>query len=521
MAVLVIEKGKQQGLRFEVPDDAHPTVLGRDHSVDVVLDDERSSRQHARIVRRLGRWVLEDLGSRNGILMQGRMVREAVIADGDIFQIGSTVLALREGERIDPLSGMEVAGARLLRLLRDEAGILTYRAVQLAMDRPVRVDILHPRWALVTGEDGQSGATHLAHLVPGLRAAAEAAAGIGHPRVNGLLRAEFPDDRGGGFAFLRLCEAPTLADGLAEVLALPFPARSVFFRRLAEAILARSADPLGYPIGLRHVQVDPQEGPVVQAFEASALIALLRGCAKDLPAFIPYLAPEQAEKGAGPSRPAAIYNLAALGYHILTGIPPMGQGTAEEILERHRTLPPAPADLSCPDVPASLGNLLSAMLEKDPARRPVSGEEILAMISGGVLPPRSPRPSRAPSCSGRCPDVKEEAGTPRKAPQAAAAPASPPSPTPQAARPASGRIPRPATAAQAAGRQPERSAGTPARGTARPASRSPAPSAPPAPVEEDQRMPVAVQIFFWPALWAGLFFGGRWLIGAILKELGR
>ena len=52
MAVLVVEKGKQQGLRFEVPDAVISTVIGRDPTADVAIDDTRISRQHARIMRR-------------------------------------------------------------------------------------------------------------------------------------------------------------------------------------------------------------------------------------------------------------------------------------------------------------------------------------------------------------------------------------------------------------------------------------------------------------------------------------
>src|ERR1041384_7577977 len=152
MAILQIEKGKTRGLRFEVPEAASPTVIGRDSSADVPVDDERISRQHARILRRRGQWLLEDLGSRNGILLGGRQVREARIKDGEVFQIGSTVFLLLEGERVDPLAGKELEGFGLERLLRDEAGVLSYQARQLAMDRGVRIDVVHPRWPLNCGD---------------------------------------------------------------------------------------------------------------------------------------------------------------------------------------------------------------------------------------------------------------------------------------------------------------------------------------------------------------------------------
>jgi pSer/pThr/pTyr-binding forkhead associated (FHA) protein len=43
-----------------------PVVLGRDAGADVVLDDARVSRRHARMTPEPGGIVVEDLGSRNG-----------------------------------------------------------------------------------------------------------------------------------------------------------------------------------------------------------------------------------------------------------------------------------------------------------------------------------------------------------------------------------------------------------------------------------------------------------------------
>lgn len=67
-------------------------VLGRDPGADFVLDDELASRRHAQIVGRAGAWVLEDLGSTNGTLVNGRRTTRVALADGDSIQIGGTLL---------------------------------------------------------------------------------------------------------------------------------------------------------------------------------------------------------------------------------------------------------------------------------------------------------------------------------------------------------------------------------------------------------------------------------------------
>ena len=67
-------------------------VLGRGPGVDFVLDDTLASRRHAQVVGRGGGWVLEDLDSTNGTLVNGRRQRRAVLADGDVIRIGGTTL---------------------------------------------------------------------------------------------------------------------------------------------------------------------------------------------------------------------------------------------------------------------------------------------------------------------------------------------------------------------------------------------------------------------------------------------
>jgi hypothetical protein len=75
---------------------AKPVVtLGRLPESDVVVTDPGASRQHARISNTNGEFVLNDLGSTNGTLVNDREVRERVLDDGDRITIGETVLEFR------------------------------------------------------------------------------------------------------------------------------------------------------------------------------------------------------------------------------------------------------------------------------------------------------------------------------------------------------------------------------------------------------------------------------------------
>jgi len=68
-------------------------VIGRAASAAVVIPDTRVSRQHARIVRRDGDWWVEDLGTRNGTLLNGELMAGAAkLKAGDRLGIGDSIV---------------------------------------------------------------------------------------------------------------------------------------------------------------------------------------------------------------------------------------------------------------------------------------------------------------------------------------------------------------------------------------------------------------------------------------------
>lgn len=62
-------------------------AIGRMAGADLELPQPSVSRRHARIRREGGAHVLEDLGSVNGILVDGSRVRRWVLRPGDRFRI--------------------------------------------------------------------------------------------------------------------------------------------------------------------------------------------------------------------------------------------------------------------------------------------------------------------------------------------------------------------------------------------------------------------------------------------------
>ncbi|MEA2405507.1 MAG: hypothetical protein QOE08_2154 [Thermoleophilaceae bacterium] len=63
-------------------------VLGRSRECDIVIDDPNISRRHAELRREGGGWVVADLGSTNGVKVNGRRVNEHPLSPGDEITLG-------------------------------------------------------------------------------------------------------------------------------------------------------------------------------------------------------------------------------------------------------------------------------------------------------------------------------------------------------------------------------------------------------------------------------------------------
>jgi hypothetical protein len=75
-----------------VPLGEQTIVLGRMADCDVVIADPRSSRRHAEIRPAGNGFMVADLNSMNGTLVNGSAIREHPLADGDEIRLGNTVL---------------------------------------------------------------------------------------------------------------------------------------------------------------------------------------------------------------------------------------------------------------------------------------------------------------------------------------------------------------------------------------------------------------------------------------------
>jgi hypothetical protein len=71
------------------------TTIGRSAACQITIDDPLVSREHARVKVEGGRAFVEDLGSRNGVAVNGKPIKNLVeLADGDRIRVGSQELVL-------------------------------------------------------------------------------------------------------------------------------------------------------------------------------------------------------------------------------------------------------------------------------------------------------------------------------------------------------------------------------------------------------------------------------------------
>ncbi len=116
-------------------------VIGRTVGCDIVLSEENVSRRHAKImVDAAGKVEIVDLGSANGIVVDGRRVERAVLEEGARFGIGRATLLLLQMDDVDAL----MARNQGVRASERRSGLLSRRyfldALGWELGQPDRAD---------------------------------------------------------------------------------------------------------------------------------------------------------------------------------------------------------------------------------------------------------------------------------------------------------------------------------------------------------------------------------------------
>jgi diguanylate cyclase (GGDEF)-like protein len=98
-AFLVVIYGSELGKR--IPLGQQPLECGRSPQCGLPLDDEAISRRHARFSWDGTSYVVADLGSTNGTLVNDVAVKEKSLLDGDRIQIGHAIFKFIQGGNVE------------------------------------------------------------------------------------------------------------------------------------------------------------------------------------------------------------------------------------------------------------------------------------------------------------------------------------------------------------------------------------------------------------------------------------
>ena len=257
-----------------------------------------------------------------------------------------------------------------------------YLAEDLKHHRKVAVKVLRPELAATLGPE-----RFLREI--------EVAANLTHPHILPLHDSGEAD----GFLYyvMPYVEGQSLRDRLATEGELPVQDAVKILHEVVDAlahahehgVVHRDIKPDNVLLSGRHALV-VDFGVAKAVTEATGRQALTtKGVALGTPA---YMAPEQAVADPHIDHRADIYAVGALAYELLTGRPPFTGTTPQMILAAHVTEAPEPVTKYRQTVPLALAQLVMKCLEKKPADRWQSAEEMLPQLealatpSGGVTP---------------------------------------------------------------------------------------------------------------------------------------
>jgi serine/threonine-protein kinase len=407
--------GPDVGKVFFVPP-GKSLLVGRGNQADVQINDPSVSRAHCRVRARGAKVLVEDLGSRGGVLLNGERVTEHPLGHQDVVQIGATQLrvelrplaeqdtilttkpprsrsrvaapapvrpALPEksdkppllpSERIGDLTGYRLGAYRVgPQVARGQSGPL-FRAADIKTGRAVALKVL---WPEITrdGREVRRFVRAMRTMMPVRHVHLVELYGAGKASGYCWVAMEFVD---GASLADTLKKAPNHRLGWRDALRVGVHVSRALVYAHHKRIVHRNITPRNILIA---ADGSAKLGDLMLTKALEGSLAGHITSTGQLLGDLSYVAPERTsgQVGAGDER-SDLYSLGATLYTALTGRPPLvGKSMLETILKiRQET--PAPARTLQPAVPAEFERVVMKLLAKTPEDRFPKAAELLRTV---------------------------------------------------------------------------------------------------------------------------------------------
>jgi TolB-like protein len=251
-----------------------------------------------------------------------------------------------------------------------------YLARDLKHERLVALKVLRPDLAATLGPE---------RFLQEIKLAAR----LQHPHVLPVF--DSGEAEGSLWYVMPFVEGESLRDRLAREGELPVAGAVQVLRDIASALA------YAHRHGIVHRDIKPanvllsEGGAVVADFGvAKALSAAARDGSLTMSGLVvgtpAYMAPEQAAGDPTADHRADLYSLGLVAYELLTGQAPFIGRTPQATMAAHATQTPEPVTKGRPTVPPALAALVMRLLEKRPADRPQTADDVLRALEDAARP---------------------------------------------------------------------------------------------------------------------------------------